>query len=548
LAEHRKQQDKLMSNFPNYYPYASGQMPLNAQAYQQDQLQNLTNLCLGGTFYHKQPALDLINSMSADQLNTTTSWGLGVNAGYLPITAAIQGGDFDLVIALINRGAKIDTPDARGNTALSLGVNSHNAEINTYFGQIQADREQAARAAAQSQSTGVHSYALDPYPHLSSIYDPTNLPSSYHPPYHPQQQPSYYNSPPQQSYQPQQTAYGSSYSNVSHPVSIAAAPIQMTANRKLFEACKKADFHAVRDALDKGADPNAVNDDGDTALFCIGNGSDAKNIAIELVSKGANVNAKDIDGRTPLFLAVYLNFGQHLLVKELLDLGADPLLQDPKGKIALDIAAKNVIKSDKSDAWNTVRVLLEGRGKRSQYALQQLQMVGMTVADIGGRLGVDEVDANEVLKAFRCHAPQCFAPTGHDSRSPTSTIDAATQAGRNPSAQAQLDAELLKACGRNAGIAVLNELLNAGASPNAVGAAAMTPLKYAILKKSTDNIELLLKYGADPNLASTQGRTTPLHFAAAKAPEMMNFLISKGADPNLRNAEAKTAYEIAGRL
>ena len=167
-----------MSNFPNYYPYASGQMPLNAQAYQQDQLQNLTNLCLGGTFYHKQPALDLINSMSADQLNTTTSWGLGVNAGYLPITAAIQGGDFDLVIALINRGAKIDTPDARGNTALSLGVNSHNAEINTYFGQIQADREQAARAAAQSQSTGVHSYALDPYPHLSSIYDPTNIPSA----------------------------------------------------------------------------------------------------------------------------------------------------------------------------------------------------------------------------------------------------------------------------------------------------------------------------------------------------------------------------------
>jgi ankyrin repeat protein len=76
----------------------------------------------------------------------------------------------------------------------------------------------------------------------------------------------------------------------------------------------------------------------------------------------------------------------------------------------------------------------------------------------------------------------------------------------------------------------------------------MTPLKYAILKKSTDNIELLLKYGADPNLASTQGRTTPLHFAAAKAPEMMNFLISKGADPNLRNAEGKTAYEIAGRL
>ena len=61
-------------------------------------------------------------------------------------------------------------------------------------------------------------------------------------------------------------------------------------------------LEAVMVALDHGADVNASNESGDTALHGAANGGYAEVIQL-LVDKGAKLNAKNRAGRTPLNLA-----------------------------------------------------------------------------------------------------------------------------------------------------------------------------------------------------------------------------------------------------
>ena len=86
----------------------------------------------------------------------------------------------------------------------------------------------------------------------------------------------------------------------------------------LMYAALYGDANALRLLLEKGADPNARNDAGATALMWAVDDPDKTRLLLE---RGADANARSDDGRTPLLLAA-ARFGAADVVTQLLDHGA----------------------------------------------------------------------------------------------------------------------------------------------------------------------------------------------------------------------------------
>lgn len=91
--------------------------------------------------------------------------------------------------------------------------------------------------------------------------------------------------------------------------------------------------------LDLGANPSYLNrDKGDTPLTAAAL-LKQNDIVLLMVNKGANVNAQDADGYTALMMAVNNEDAQ--LVSFLLDHGADPDLESRTGFTALQLATQH---------------------------------------------------------------------------------------------------------------------------------------------------------------------------------------------------------------
>lgn len=103
----------------------------------------------------------------------------------------------------------------------------------------------------------------------------------------------------------------------------------------LMNAALYASADMMKTLLQKGADPNAQNRDGETALLWAI--PDRDKVAL-LLKHGANVNTAAASGNTPLLVAC-VGANTYDLVKLLLDAGADPLAQNRRRETALIRAA-----------------------------------------------------------------------------------------------------------------------------------------------------------------------------------------------------------------
>jgi len=91
-------------------------------------------------------------------------------------------------------------------------------------------------------------------------------------------------------------------------------------NQELINDAWACDIEGVKDALKSGADINAVNDLGGTAILEASNHGCTEVVAY-LISEGADVNISDNYGATPLMFAA--NRGYTQIVDLLLNAGAD---------------------------------------------------------------------------------------------------------------------------------------------------------------------------------------------------------------------------------
>lgn len=73
-------------------------------------------------------------------------------------------------------------------------------------------------------------------------------------------------------------------------------------NDRLIAAADKGDAATVRQLLDNGANIDAKNDDGETALIGAAYGGETEAVVL-LLAKGANIEVRNNDGKTALKMA-----------------------------------------------------------------------------------------------------------------------------------------------------------------------------------------------------------------------------------------------------
>ena len=269
-------------------------------------------------------------------------------------------------------------------------------------------------------------------------------------------------------------------------------------------AAAEGDLARVRDLLAKGADVNAGDQAGRTALMVAANAA----VAEALIAKGADVNAKNRGGLTALSFALMWN--RIDVAQVLLDRGADP---NAKGTVASQVLQEAAMRGQAT----LVRALLE-KGADSNAK----DSSGMTAL---------------------LHAVQ---------HRYSAVVEALLDKGADPNAKDVYGQPPLLLAAERGDDASVRALLRKGADPNAMarlsamgGTNADTALKRAAAKGSASVVRALLDHRADIDGKGSSGSTALMIAAEAGHEEIVRLLLDKGADIDARNEAGRSALSIA---
>jgi len=335
------------------------------------------------------------------------------------------------------------------------------------------------------------------------------------------------------------------------------------------DAAERGDATEVRELLRDGADVNASQGDGMTALHWAAENGD-RELSEVLIYAGANVDAGTrIGGYAPLHIAS--RNGHAEIVKTLLAANADPnAITSNSGVTALHLAAAShssatvavlldagaevnategswgqtpLIFAAAADRVDSVRLLLDAGADLS---------VTTHVVDVVERELADQA-ANKrlaaVLADFKGNAGggAGWLPQPNEVQG---AIDFSREVQRNwpnvpdPACEKSGDSAGSKfsrtegpdSCKQNADGEEIEELPPAPLSyGQMVGDwGGLTPLLHAVRQGNTETVVTLLDRGADINQASAGDQTAPLLMAAINGQfDLALVLLERGADPNL---------------
>jgi len=273
---------------------------------------------------------------------------------------------------------------------------------------------------------------------------------------------------------------------------------------ELMEAAVKGDLARVRDLLAQGADVNARDRAGLTALMAAANAA----VAQALIVKGADVNARGQNGMTALTYA--LGWNRIDVAQVLIAKGADPNTKGPGGSPVLRDAAA-------SGQASIVRALLEK--------------------------GADPNAKDDLGMTALLHAAE---------HRYSAVVEALLDKGADPNAKDRYGQPPLLLAAERGDEAGVRALLRKGADRNAItgfsdmgGTHADTALKRAAAKGSTGVVRALLDNGADIDGKGASGDTALMIAAKAGQEAVVRLLVDKGADIDKRNQAGKSALGIA---
>ena len=332
----------------------------------------------------------------------------------------------------------------------------------------------------------------------------------------------------------------------------------------LLEAVKAGDTAAVRTLLDGGAEVDAAEPDGTTALHWAAHHDDLR-LATQLLEAGAAADAATRYGVAPLALAA--TNGSAAMLELLLDAGADPNRASGEGETPLMTAARTGVVP-------AVAVLLEHgaevdavEGWRGQTAL----MWTASQDQAGAAQALIAAGADLHARSEGGFTPLLFAAR----EGGLGALDVLLAAGADPDDALPDGTSALGMAVYNAQYEAAARLLAAGADPDARGQ-GWTALHQVVWTRrpnlgrnppfpvplgrldGLDMARLLLAHGADPNLPQTAeprdgnrnmldrlGATPFLLAAKAADVPMMRLLADLGADPNLTTAGGATPMMAA---
>jgi ankyrin repeat protein len=329
-------------------------------------------------------------------------------------------------------------------------------------------------------------------------------------------------------------------------ISVSATPVA--------DSARDGDVESVRSLLQQGADVNASQGDGMTALHWAALAGDGE-LAEMLLYAGANVNATTrLGAYTPLLLASKV--GASEVVKKLLDSGANPNDATTNGTTALMLAAA-------AGSVEAASVLLD-RGAdvnavesaRGETALMFASASGRTpVVDLLVRRGADPSVKTAIVDAAAIEKEHRAARRARQERF---NVIAQGQGGR-----AQEDGEKKESSGKDGGN-VFGKLFSwmkgggedakkeeEGPRPLSYGQlvgnqGGMTALHLAVRQGHPETTEALLRAGVDVNALTGGDQTSPLLIAAINGQFDLGIaLLQKGADPNLASEAGATPLYAA---
>ena len=344
------------------------------------------------------------------------------------------------------------------------------------------------------------------------------------------------------------------------------------AQSELADAAMQRDSDAVRSLLKEGADVNAAQADGATALHWAAYYGDT-DLAEQLFKAGANSATANRNGSTPMWLAA--NQGDAAMLEILIEGGANANEELPLGRRPLMLAAR-------SGVVEAVLVLLEHGADPNATETQRGTTALMQAADQG------HADVATVLIKHGADAAAVSAPIMRDGRTaalgqsedprinvrrqtivsiceqPTPDLSILRKLALQGSTdQGSLDealVELVKSgvdlsqdviCSKfergGIGFAVV-----AGSSEGGFGGqqrepdgGELTSLVYAARSGAIEAARVLLEAGANINQTTRYGWSPLLAATQNQNYQMAKFLIEQGADVNLANKGGWTPLYLA---
>jgi ankyrin repeat protein len=318
------------------------------------------------------------------------------------------------------------------------------------------------------------------------------------------------------------------------------------------DAAMRGDRDAVRSLLKQGADVNAAQGDGMTALHWAAMKNDVE-MATMLLYAGANVKASSrLGAYTPLYLAA--KNGNAAMVTALIDGGADVKAATGNGTTPLMVAAA-------SGSAEAVKVLLDkgaevdakekAKGETALMfaaAFNRVDAIKVLVehgADLKATNTVVDLAAltspeEEFQGRQRGQAGQAQGGGGAPAPEPSP----ASEPGARPAAPSggqQAPATPPARRQQTAGVDRqyrYNELVGTQGG--------MTPLLFAVRQGYADSVKLLVDLGADVNQVSAADKSSPLLIATINGHfDVAEYLLEKGADPTLASSGGVTPLYAA---
>jgi len=262
--------------------------------------------------------------------------------------------------------------------------------------------------------------------------------------------------------------------------------------------------------LNSGAQASPEDDEGNTPLHIAALKKGFEKVVQLLVEKGAGINVKNRKGLTPLHLAVCHD--HYDAVSVLVNAGAKVNTMDVLGNTALHFVSREAL-------WSGTLDLLLDHGADPNVQNGQGDSPLICTAS-----NLSIVDRLPKMKKLLQHSAK-INMRNHKGRTALHFAITHIRWGRE----------------KHFDIAIVQELLQAGADPNIQDEDGHSPLHLLAIGKEVNIaviIQLLLDHGANVNCQDHQGKT-PLMMKEIKL-ECLQSLLDRGGDPNIPDNTGRT--------